>query len=102
MGCSPWGCKRVEHDLATKQQQQQQRHSMDMRAGMWLRERAVGNMETWPQSKEYILRKDDQVHFGHSEPKGPGWGTSGERLPKGVGPWSDVPGNSGCTDLSSI
>ena len=20
-GCSPWGCKKVEHDLATKQQQ---------------------------------------------------------------------------------
>ena len=23
VGCSPWGCKRVGHDLATKQQQEQ-------------------------------------------------------------------------------
>ena len=58
-------------------------------------------MEIRPKSEEYISRKEDQIHLGHSEPKGPGWRVSRERPPKRLGPWTDIPGNSGCTDLPS-
>ena len=30
-GYSPWGCKRIRHDLVTKQQQQHIRHSKEAR-----------------------------------------------------------------------